>query len=351
MGDRRTPVAVLGATGLVGQRLVQLLATHPEFELVEVAASERSVARAYGDVVQWKLPTPVPPAAAALIVRAVDPDALRAPVVFSALDAAIADRVELAFACAGRAVISNARSHRMAPDVPLLVPEVNAEHLAVLATQRRRTGGGLVVTNPNCSVIGLCLALAPLARLGRIERLVVTTLQAASGAGYPGVPSLDLIDNVIPHIGGEEEKIEVEPQKIFGRTDGLTIAPAAFALSAHVHRVPVSDGHTIAVSVQLDPPVTIESARDAMSGFRGEPQQRGLPSAPPQPVVLLDSPDRPQPRLDRMAGNGMAVVVGKLRPCPVLGLKFELLSHNTVRGAAGGTILIAELLRARGELP
>lgn len=348
----RTPVAVLGGTGLVGQRLVQLLANHPWFELKEIGASERSAGKSYRDAVAWKLPTPLPAAAAQLTVKPVDPGQITAPVVFSALDAAVADDVEVLFAQDGRAVISNARSHRMAADVPLLVPEINASHLGVLAVQRQRQGGnGFIVTNPNCSVIGLCLALAPLVRERRLQRMVVTTLQAASGAGYPGVPALDLIDNVIPFIGGEEEKLEIEPQKIFGTVRDGRIEAVELLVSAHVHRVPVSDGHTLAVSAAFDRAVTPEQAESWMREFRAEPQSRSLPSAPDPAIVVLNEPDRPQPRLDRMAGGGMAVVVSKLRVCPVLGLKFEVVSHNTVRGAAGGTILIAELLKAEGLLP
>ena len=262
---KKVAVAVLGGTGLVGQRLIHLLADHPWFELIEIGASERSSGKSYRDAVAWKLPTPIPAAAALLPVKRVDPTAVTAPVVFSALDGAVADEVEVPFAKAGRAVISNARSHRMDPDVPLLVPEVNPSHLGVLAAQRERFGGGgLIVTNPNCSVIGLCLALAPLMRERRLLQLVVTTLQAASGAGYPGVPALDLIDNVIPFIGGEEEKLEIEPQKIFGTIQGGRIVSSATAVSAHVHRVPVSDGHTLAVSAAF-----------ALSG-RAPPQHAGL---------------------------------------------------------------------------
>ncbi|MFN7966133.1 MAG: aspartate-semialdehyde dehydrogenase [Acidobacteriota bacterium] len=349
---KKVAVAVLGGTGLVGQRLIHLLADHPWFELIEIGASERSSGKSYRDAVAWKLPTPIPAAAALLPVKRVDPTAVTAPVVFSALDGAVADEVEVPFAKAGRAVISNARSHRMDPDVPLLVPEVNPSHLGVLVAQRERFGGGgLIVTNPNCSVIGLCLALAPLMRERRLLQLVVTTLQAASGAGYPGVPALDLIDNVIPYIGGEEEKLEIEPQKIFGTIQGGRIVSSATAVSAHVHRVPVSDGHTLAVSAAFDPPISPTQAVDAMRAFQAEPQRRALPSAPDPAIVVLSDLDRPQPRLDRMAGGGMAVVVSKVRVCPVLGLKFEVLSHNTVRGAAGGTLLIAEMLQAEGLLP
>lgn len=348
----RVPVAVLGATGLVGQRLISLLAEHPWFELSEVAASERSAGRPYRDAVSWRLPGPIPAAAASLVVRPTAAAAIESRVVFSALDASVALEVEAELAARGAAVISNAKSHRLTADVPLLVPEANAVHLDLIDAQKRRHGsGGYIVTNPNCSVIAFVLALAPLARVRNLTRAVVTTLQAASGAGYPGVPALDLIDNVIPFIGGEEEKIETEPRKIFGRVAGGRIEDSSFVVSAHVHRVPVSDGHTLAVSLATDEPLSAGEAAQLLREFRAEPQERGLPSAPTEPVVVVSGDDRPQPRLDRMIGAGMSAVVGKIRSCPSLGLKFEVLSHNTVRGAAGGTLLIAELLAARGVLP
>ncbi|MCU0253990.1 MAG: aspartate-semialdehyde dehydrogenase [Acidobacteria bacterium] len=348
----RRPVAVLGATGVVGQRLVQMLEAHPWFELAEVAASDRSAGRAYGDVVNWRVSSAPPPAAAALTVQACDPAAVRSALVFSALDAAAAEEVEPDFARAGRAVVSNARNRRMDPDVPLIVPEANADHLGLIESQRRRWGGrGFVVCNPNCSVIGLALALAPLARAARLEKLIVTTLQAASGAGYPGVPSLDLIDNVVPWIGDEEPKIESEPPKIFGRLNGNRIETLDLAVAASVHRVPVSDGHMLAVSLQSSPRIGPERAAELMSRFRGAPQELALPSAPDPPLVVHSANDRPQPRLDRMSGGGMAASVGRIRPCPVLGLRLEVLSHNTIRGAAGGTLLIGELIQSQDLVP
>lgn len=348
----RLPVAVLGATGIVGQRLVQMLEAHPWFELAEVAASDRSAGRSYGEGVRWRLPGEIPSAAAALTLLPAGPERVAAPLVFSALDAAAAEEIEPAFARAGRAVISNARNRRMDPDVPLVVPEANPDHLALVEAQRRRWGSrGFIACNPNCSVIGLVLALAPLARSARLERIVVTTLQASSGAGYPGVPSLDLIDNVIPFIDDEEPKIESEPTKILGKLNGHRIELLDVAVAAQVHRVPVTDGHLLAVSVQSSPRIGPDRAIELMARFRGEPQELGMPSAPAAPIVILAGEDRPQPRLDRGAGEGMSVVVGRVRPCPVLGLRFSVLSHNTIRGAAGGTLLLGELIRARGLVP
>jgi aspartate-semialdehyde dehydrogenase len=346
----KLPVAVLGATGIVGQRLVASLAGHPWFELAAVAASERRVGAAYGDSVEWKLPGSPPAEASALPLCAPRPDEIAAPLVFSALDASVAGEVEDAFAEAGHAVVSNARSHRFTEDVPLVIPEVNPDHLELVEVQRRRRRG-FIATNPNCSTIGLALALAPLQRAAGVEKVVVTTLQASSGAGFPGVPSMDLIDNVVPGIGGEEGKIEREPLKIFGALAGARVTPAQITISSHTHRVPVSDGHLMAVSLATREPMDPDTARSVLAVFEGEPQQRELPSAPERPVVIVDGDDRPQPRLDRHVGSGMAVAVGRVRPCPVLGLRLELLSHNTLRGAAGGTLLIAELLVARGLLP
>ncbi len=348
----RLPVAVLGATGVVGQRLVQMLEAHPWFQLAEVAASDRSAGRPYGEAVSWRVSSAPPAAAAELIVKPADPGAVESVLVFSALDAVAAEELEPAFARAGRAVISNARNRRMDPDVPLVVPEANADHLGLIEAQRRRWGGrGFVVCNPNCSVIGLALALAPLARAARLERIVVTTLQAASGAGYPGVPSLDLIDNVVPWIHDEEPKIESEPGKIFGKLAGNRVEVLDIAVAAQVHRVPVSDGHMLAVSLQTSPRIGPERAAELMARFRSAPQELGLPSAPDPPIVVLGADDRPQPRLDRMTGGGMAAVVGRIRPCPVLGLRMEVLTHNTIRGAAGGTLLLGELVRSQDLVP
>lgn len=344
----RVPVAVLGATGAVGQRLVTMLAGHPRFELVQVAASDRSAGRRYGEAVRWLLPGGPPPAVAGLTLLPCDPGAVGAPLVFSALDAPSAREVEPAFRAAGRTVVTNASALRMAPEVPLVVPEVNGGHLALLKAQRARWGGG-VAANPNCSTIGLVLALEPLRRAFGVRRVAVTTLQALSGAGHPGVPSLDALDNVVPEIPGEEEKLETEPQKIFGALGEGGVAPDPVVLSAQCNRVPVRDGHTLSISVELGRPAAPEEAATALAGWRSPLADLGLPSAPEYPVVVAGGP-RPQPLLDREAACGMAVTVGRIRPCPLLGLRMVALVHNTVRGAAGGTLLVAELLEARGLL-
>jgi aspartate-semialdehyde dehydrogenase len=348
---KRIPVGVLGATGAVGQRFVQLLDGHPWFEVAEVAASDRSAGKRYAEACTWRLPGQPPAAVAGLVVSGCDA-AFRSKLLFSGLDASVAGEVEAALAARGHAVVSNSRNHRMADDVPLLVPEVNPDHLAALETQRRRTGGGYVVTNPNCSVVGLAMALAPLERAFGLASVQVVTLQALSGAGYPGVASMDIADNVIPFIGGgEEEKIETEPRKILGRFGSGRFELAAFAVSASVHRVDVSDGHSMAAFLRLVRPASAEAAVEALAGFRGEPQERRLPSAPERPIHVLREPDRPQPRLDRDREGGMAVSVGRVRPDVGGGLKLEALVHNTIRGAAGAAILNAELLQARGLLP
>ncbi|HNX20222.1 MAG TPA: aspartate-semialdehyde dehydrogenase [Acidobacteriota bacterium] len=348
--SRKIPVAVLGATGLVGQRMISLLDGHPWFELAEVAASERSAGRPYAEAADWKLPGGAPRAAARMIVKPCDPRRVEAAVVLSALDSSVAGEVETAFRAAGRAVVTNAKNHRADDDVPLVVPEINADHLALIDVQRRRHGG-FIVANANCSVIPLAIALAPLQRAAGVKRAIVTTLQAASGAGYPGVPSLDLIDNVVPYIGGQErEKIESEPLKILGALAGDRVAPAPITISAQVHRVPVIDGHLVSAHVETERPLDVAAARAALASFRGAPQELGCPSAPDPVCVVLDAIDRPQPRLDREAGRGMAVTIGQLRACPVLGLHLSVLGHNTLRGAAGGTLLVAETLAAQGRL-
>jgi aspartate-semialdehyde dehydrogenase len=348
---QKIPVGVLGATGAVGQRFIQLLADHPWFEVAELLASDRSAGKAYRDACVWRQATPLPERVASLTVRGPE-DALGAPIQFSGLDSSVAGEIETRLAGRGHAVVSNARNHRMADDVPLLIPEVNPDHLDVLALQRRRTGGGYIVTNPNCSVIGLAMALAPLHRRFGVESAAVATLQALSGAGYPGVASLDATDNVIPYIGGgEEEKIEAEPRKILGAFTGGAFVPADFTLSASVHRVAVSDGHTMAIFARLRSKASAEDAKRALAEFRGEPQERRLPTAPRNPIHVHEAPDRPQPRLDRDREGGMAVSVGRVREDGLFDLKLEALVHNTIRGAAGAAILNAELLRERGLLP
>ncbi|MBI3932268.1 MAG: aspartate-semialdehyde dehydrogenase [Acidobacteria bacterium] len=347
----RIPVAILGATGAVGQRFLQLLAEHPLFEVVEVAASDRSAGKAYREACVWRLPGAPPAGVAGLTVSTTEAP-FRSRLLFSGLDSSVAGEVEAALAAKGHAVVSNSRNHRMDPDVPLLIPEVNADHLDALGAQRRRTGGGYIVTNPNCSVVGLAMALAPLHRAFGVEAAAVVTLQALSGAGYPGVASLDVVDNVIPFIGGgEEEKIESEPRKILGHFEDGGFVAAAMTISASVHRVAVSDGHTMAILVRLAKPASPGDAAAALASFRGEPQERRLPSAPERPIHVLDAADRPQPRLDRDRENGMAVSVGRIRPDGLFHLRLEALVHNTIRGAAGAAILNAELLQARGLLP
>jgi len=339
-------VAVLGATGAVGQRFVQLLDGHPWFRAGALAASERSAGRRYGQAARWFLEEPMPEWARDMEVVPCRPG-LGARVAFSGLDASVAGAIEEEFARAGHAVVSNSRNHRMDPEVPLLIPEVNADHLELVEVQKRRwRGSGFIVTNPNCSTVGLAMSAAPLYRAFGIKRLVVATLQAISGAGYPGVSSVDILDNVIPFIGGEEEKMESETLKILGTPK----AAASFPISAQCHRVQVSDGHTLAVAVETDQRTTPEEAARALREFRSSLAQLGLPSLPERPLTVRDEPDRPQPRFDRMAGKGMTVSVGRMRVCPVLGLKYVALVHNTIRGAAGVAILNAELLKAKGCL-
>lgn len=338
-------VGVLGATGMVGQQFLRLLDGHPLFRTTWLAASERSEGRAYREAAAWRLEGPVPAFAADARVDACVPG--RGPrLVFSALDAAAAAEIEPAFAAAGHIVVSNARSFRMMDDVPLLIPEINADHLALLDVQRRSRGWtGAIVTNPNCSTVVLAMALAPLRRFG-IRSVLATTLQAVSGAGYPGVPSYDILGNVIPGIAGEEEKIESEANKILGdvRDGRVEMHPAR--VSAHTTRVPVIDGHTVTVSVALEQAPSIEDITAALREWTGRPQELRLPSAPQHPIEVETAGFRPQPRLDASRGRGMAVTVGRIRACPVLGLKFVALGHNTVRGAAGAAILNAELMIA-----
>jgi aspartate-semialdehyde dehydrogenase len=343
-------VGVLGATGAVGQRLVQLLDRHPWFEVAELAASDRSAGMTYEEACTWRLPGEPPRTLAERIVkRCQGPFGSR--LLFSGLDASVAGEVEAALAAKGHAVVSNSRNHRMDPDVPLLIPEVNPDHLQAIEAQRGRQGGGYLVTNPNCSAVGLTMALAPLHRGIGIESCAVVTLQALSGAGYPGVAALDATDNVVPFIAGEEEKLESEPRKVLGEFDGRAFRPAPFAVSAAVHRVPVSDGHTMAVFLRFAHRTSVSEAAALLSGFQGEPQRLRLPSAPERPIHLLEAEDRPQPRLDRDREGGMAVSVGRLRGDGQFDLKLEALVHNTIRGAAGAAILNAELLRERGLLP
>lgn len=344
-------MAVLGATGAVGQAFVRLLARHPWFDLVEVAASERSSGRRYGEVVRW-LEGELPARAADFTVKTCDPGSVAAPVVFSALDATAAEAVEPAFARAGRAVLSNAKNFRMEPDVPLVIPEVNGSHLAALGVQRGRRGwSGAIVTNANCAATGAAVALAPLQAAFGLDQVFVTTLQAVSGAGYPGVPSLDILGNVIPFIDEEEGKVERELPKMLGQWTGAAYESASFAVSAQTNRVPVEHGHIACLAVKFRTRATADDALAALCAWRGDPSAHGLPSAPDRALVVTTADGRPQPRRDANAGRGMTVTVGRVRSDPILDVRLVALAHNLIRGAAGGSVLNAELLAARGELP
>lgn len=356
----KIPVAVLGATGSVGQRFVQLLEGHPWFTLHEVVASERSAGKAYGEATQWRLETVMPPSASALTIKPLNSE-LESRIVFSGLDSSVAGEAEDLYADRGAVVVSNARNHRLDPDVPLLIPEINADHLGAIDVQKkRRKSNGYIVTNPNCSTVGIAMAIAPIERQHGIEALHCFTMQAISGAGYSGVASYSILDNVIPYISGEEEKIEREPLRILGRWAESGFEDAAFKISAHTNRVPVIDGHMICVSLRfrssdmLRSSFSIERLIDdvkfAIREFDGEPQRLGLPSAPNRPLHLLEEVDRPQPRLDRDRERGMSVSIGRIRPCNILDIRFIALVHNTIRGAAGAAILNAELLKAKGCL-
>ena len=349
--QRKFRAGVLGATGMVGQRLVQLLADHPWFELAEVAASERSSGKKYSAAVRWHLDTPVSEAAGGLIVKDLEP-VLDCDFVFSALDSSVAGSAEQEFARAGYPVVSNSKNHRMSPDVPLLIPEVNAAHLDAISVQQKNRGygSGFIVTNPNCSTAGLVLVLKPLADAFGLEKIFVVTMQAISGAGYPGVPSLDILGNVVPFISGEEEKMEEEPQKLLGRWDGSRFIEAGLGISAHCNRVPVENGHLECLSVSLKKIATLPEVREALRNFTVSDELAALPTAVKNPVVVLDEENRPQPRRDVNAGNGMAAVVGRVRECPLLDVKLTLLSHNLLRGAAGAALLNAVLLASRGLL-
>ncbi|MBI3940974.1 MAG: aspartate-semialdehyde dehydrogenase [Acidobacteria bacterium] len=343
----KIPVAILGATGAVGQQFVALLADHPWFEIAALMASERSAGRSYGEVVTWKQPVTLARRIAAMTVRPCQPGGDFA-VAFCGLDAAVAGEIEEAFAAAGHAVVSNSRNHRLEPDVPLVIPELNPDHLRVIPGQKKnRRWKGFIVTNSNCSTMFLAMALGPIHRRFGLEKVFVTTMQAISGAGYPGVPSWDILGNVIPFIAGEEEKIEAETRKILGSVEKTVIVPAAFAISAQTNRVAVENGHTECVSIGLRNRATPDQIHRLLGGFKGVPQKLKLPSAPLHPVIVRCERDRPQPRMDVMAEKGMSTLVGRIRPCPILDIRMVLLGHNTIRGAAGAAILNAELLKAR----
>lgn len=343
-------VGILGATGMVGQRFIQLLEDHPQFEITALAASDRSQGKRYEDACKWRLVGNMPAAVRSLVVQLPAPP-LDCDLVFSSLPGDIARESEGSFAEAGYPVISNSSAYRMDQDVPLLIPEVNHEHLSLLDAQRlQNPSGGFIVTNPNCSTIMLALALAPLHGRFGLESVAATTMQAVSGAGYPGVASLDILDNVLPFIDGEEEKMEAETTKILGRLASDRIEPASMAVSAQCHRVNVSDGHLAAVRVKLARSASLEELHDSLSSFTALPQELKLQSAPAYPIIVRDEKDRPQPKLDRDAGKGMSVTVGRLMQDAVLDYRFVVLSHNTIRGAAGAAILNAELMIATGHL-
>ncbi len=340
---------VLGATGAVGQRVVEMLTNHPWFELTALAASDASAGRKYRDACRWLLSSDMPSSAAEMLIHETTPN-LECDLAFSALPGDLAGPLEEVFAAAGYGWFSNASAHRQYVDVPLLIPEVNPDHLSLLDTQRARRGWerGFIVTNPNCSAVMLTMALTPLHIAFEISSVLVSTLQGLSGAGYPGVPALDALDNVIPYIRGEEEKLCWEPRKMLGRVKNGQVELAGFAASAHCNRVPTREGHMESVSVALEQRASLHQIVDAWRDWCPLPQQLNLPSAPQPPLVVRSEPDRPQTRLDRDAGRGMAVSVGRVRSCEVLDIKFSVLGHNTIRGAAGASVLNAELMLVQG---
>jgi aspartate-semialdehyde dehydrogenase len=343
-------VGILGATGMVGQQFISLLANHPWFKVDWLGASQRSEGKAFRDAAAWRLATPLPDDVANRTVEAAVPG--NAPkLMFSGLDSSVAWEIEGAFARAGHIIVSNSRNYRMEQTVPLLIPEVNADHLALLKAQSAAFGwNGAIITNPNCATIVIAMALAPLRQFG-LQTTLVTTLQAISGAGYPGVPSWDILGNIIPYIGGgEEDKVETESNKILGTLSGDAIENHPVRFSATTTRVPVQNGHTASMSVGLEQKPTAEAIIDAWNSFRGKPQALELPSAPPQPIVYLTEVNRPQPALDANRDGGMTVTIGRLRPCPLFDYKFVALGHNTIRGAAGAAILNAELMHREGLL-
>jgi aspartate-semialdehyde dehydrogenase len=349
MNVNRIPVGILGATGMVGQQFSKFLQNHPWFDITWMGASDRSAGKPYREATSWRLDGAMPVSVQHLEVQECKP--VNAPrLVFSSMDASVATDIEREFAKAGHVVVSNSRNHRMEPDVPLLIPEVNPDHLKIIPHQQRLRGWkGQIATNPNCSTVVLAMALAPLKQFG-ITRVIATTMQAISGAGYPGVASMDINANVIPFIGGEEEKMEQETQKILGDFAGDSLKPLAAKVSAHCNRVPVVDGHTVTVSVEFERKPSTDDIIRAFVNFRSVPQERKLPSAPPQPVIYMEENDRPQPRRDVERERGMAVFVGRLRECPVLDYKFVAMGHNTIRGAAGAAVLNAELMYSEGLL-
>jgi aspartate-semialdehyde dehydrogenase len=347
---KKLEVGILGATGMVGQRFVSLLEHHPWFEVAWLAASERSAGKTYAEACNWRLREPLPKAVRDLPVHECKPE--HAPqLLFSSLDSKVAGEVEKEFAQAGHAVVSNSSNHRMEPDVPLLIPEVNPDHLALVRVQGKQRGWkGMIVTNPNCTTVGLVMSLAPLHKAFGLEKVLMTSMQAVSGAGYPGLPTLDILGNVIPFIAGEEEKVERETRKLLGRLTDGHVHLGEFTVSAQCNRVPVEDGHTEAISVSLMSKPSLEDLIEAWRKFRSLPQERELPSAPKHPIIVREERDRPQPKFDVNAEHGMATVIGRVRPCAVLQFKYTALSHNTIRGAAGAALLNAELMKSEGYL-
>ncbi len=345
---KKIPVSILGATGMVGQRFVLLLDQHPWFQVVALTGSDRSIGRTYGEACRWVMTAPMPDYARTMIVQPTEPDG-ESTLAFSALPTDLAREAEPKFAQAGKGICSNASAFRMEPDVPLLIPDVNPDHTRLIDVQRKNRGWkGFIVTNPNCTSTGLTMALRPILDSFGIRRMIVVSMQAISGAGYPGVAALDILDNVLPNIGGgEEEKVESEPRKMLGILSDGKVEPAPFTMSAHTNRVAVSDGHLVCVSLELTKRAAPEEIRKALEGYQFPAAVRGLPSLPEKFIEVREEQDRPQPRKDRNTGKGMTAVVGRIRPDPVMDIKFVVLSHNTIRGAAGGAVLNAELLLAQ----
>jgi aspartate-semialdehyde dehydrogenase len=347
---KKLEVGILGATGMVGQRLVSLLEHHPWFETRWLAASERSAGRTYREACHWRLRDPLPKNSQDLPVHECKPGGAP-PLLFSSLDSKVAGEVEKEFAQAGHVVVSNSSNYRMEQDVPLLIPDVNPDHLALVREQRKqRRWKGMIVTNPNCTTVGLVMSLAPLERAFGLEKVIMTSMQAVSGAGYPGIPTLDILGNVVPYIAGEEEKVERETRKLLGKCLDGQVKMGEFVVSAHCNRVMVEDGHTETISVALKTKATMAGIAEAWRAYRSLPQERSLPSAPKHPIIVREERDRPQPKFDLNTEQGMATVVGRLRECPVLQFKYVALSHNTIRGAAGAALLNAELMKSEGYL-
>jgi aspartate-semialdehyde dehydrogenase len=345
-GEGKISVAVLGATGTVGQKFITLLEDHPYFDVKEVVASPRSAGKPYQEVCRWKQDNFIPEAVRNLVVKSTD-DELESTILFSGMDSSVAGPVEEKYAHAGHIVISNSKNHRMDKDVPLIIPEINHDHFDIVKSQPYKGG---IITNSNCSTMFLAMVMAPLHREIGIESLLVTTMQAITGAGYPGVASMDILGNVIPYIGGEEDKMETEAQKILGALQGNEIVPAEIVVSAQCNRVPVFDGHTETLSIKFKRKTSVEEVKNVMREFSGLPQELGLPSAPENPIIVFEADDRPQPARDVWKSNGMSTCVGRVRECPVMDVKMVILGHNTVRGAAGAAILNAETYVKKGYL-